>query len=172
MKSSTLHVLLNRSADSERFEALLRPTALPGILPRVSDIDFHALSDLMPWMGMLRPDARDRTLKITMAGCGFTEVQGHSLIGMDYLDFVDPAVKGEAFDSSFVMMGRPSGLWQLAPVRFFDDSEGVVEFTGCPVFDDTRGCGMVLFLIRNTSPQQCKIMTVRRALVGRWLEMR
>lgn len=173
MASDILQAGIERSADSKRFEQTLLKSRLPGVLPRLCDIDFNKIPDLMPWVSLLRPDAFERTLRITMAGCGFTEMQGHSLIDMDYLDFVDPAMKGEAFDSAFIMLARPCGLWQLSPVKYFDDSEGVLELTGIPVFDSVRGCGLVAFFMRK-SPMQptTRIMTVHTSTDWQWIDMK
>lgn len=173
MASDILQAGIERSADSKRFEQTLLKSRLPGVLPRLCDIDFNKIPDLMPWVSLLRPDAFERTLRITMAGCGFTEMQGHSLIDMDYLDFVDPAMKGEAFDSAFIMLARPCGLWQLSSVKYFDDSEGVLELTGIPVFDSVRGCGLVAFFMRK-SPMQptTRIMTVHTSTDWQWIDMK
>lgn len=173
MSSDILQAGMTRSSDSERFEQVLLRSRYPGVLPRLPSIDFQQISDLMPWVMLIRPDAVARTLRITMAGCGFTEMQGHSLIDMDYLDFVDPAIKGDAFDSTFIMLTRPCGLWQLSPVTYFDDGEGVLELTGIPVFDSVRGCGLVAFLMRKqTSPNANRIMTVKTSTEWSWIEMK
>jgi len=173
MASDILQAGIERSTDSKRFEQALMKSRLPGVLPRLCDIDFNKIPDLMPWVSLVRPDAFERTLRITMAGCGFTEMQGHSLIDMDYLDFVDPAIKGEAFHSTFIMLARPWGLWQLSPVTYFDDSEGVLELTGIPVFDSVRGCGLVAFFMRKfpASPST-RIMTFHTSTDWQWIDMK
>jgi hypothetical protein len=173
MSSDILQAGIERSSDSERFERVLLKSRYPGVLPRLSSIDFQQISDLMPWVTLIRPDAVERTLKITMAGCGFTEMQGHSLIDMDYLDFVDPSIKGDAFDSTFIMLTRPCGLWQISPVTYFDDGEGLLELTGVPVFDSVRGCGLVAFLMRrHTHSNSSRIMTVKSSTEWSWIEMK
>lgn len=173
MTSDILQAEARRTTDSQRFEDAIRKARLPGVLPRLADIDFQKISDLMPWVAMIRPDAFERTLRITMAGCAFTEMQGHSLIDMDYLDFVDPSIRGEAFDSTFVMLARPCGLWQLSPVTYIDDSVGTLEITGFPVIDSVRGCGLVIYLIRKSAAvQTTRIMTVKHSNEWHWLDMK
>lgn len=172
MKNEMLQTKASRTSDSQRFEGVLRRASMRELLPCLSDLDFQQISDLMPWVAMIRPNAVDHSLRITMAGCGFTEMQGHSLIDHDFLDFVDPAIKGDAFDSSFVMLGRPCGLWQRSAVKYFDDSESTVELTGFPVFDSVRGCGLLIYLIRNIVSSSAKLMTVYTAREWNWLDMR
>jgi hypothetical protein len=94
------------------------------------------------------------------------------LIGMDYLDLVDPTFKGEAFDSAFLMLTRPSGLWQTTPVMLTDGLDGKIEYTGFPVFDEKNQRGVIIFLVKHLLPAQASIAIVRHATQWEWLELR
>ena len=100
---------LVRSPESLRFETILREASVPGLLPRLEDIPLDRLLDLSGWIAVVHPNAVTRTLTFIHAGAALSMMQRVPLIGMDYLDLVDPAFKGEAFDSAFLMLTRPSG---------------------------------------------------------------
>lgn len=99
-------------------------------------------------------------------------MQAQPMIGTDYLDLVDPAIKGEAFDSTMMMLTRPCGLWQLSPVRLVDGSADMYELTGLPVVDDETGSDVILFLIWHASEDFRRVRIVGHANVWSWLDLR
>ncbi len=163
-----------RSAQSLRFEQAVR-SPVPGVMPRLADVDYSNIRDLVPWIAVIDPDKASLTLRFTRAGAGIVKLVGREAIGFDYLELVDPAIKGEAFDSGFLMLSRPCGLWQITPVRMADGSKITVEYTGFPVFDDSRGRGQIIFLIVHSIPEVGKVPgvgAVQHSTEWQWLELR
>lgn len=163
-----------RSEQSLRFEQALRPTA-PGVIPQLADIDYSSIRDLVPWIAVMDPDRATLTLKFVRAGAGIVKLVGREAVGTDYLELVDPAIKGDAFDSCFVMLSRPCGLWQITPGRMADGSIVRVEYTGFPVFDDQRGRGQIIVLIVHSIPDIGKLPSVgevQHSTEWHWLELR
>lgn len=161
-----------RSAHSLRFEALVRQASRGSCLPRLSDVALERHAELSGWIAVVRPDARARSLTITHAGAGLSAMQADPVMGTDYLDLVDPAVQGEAFDSAFMMLTRSCGLWQMTPVCLADGTSDVFELTGFPVFDEENQCGAILFLIWHASLSFHGVTYVGHAQTWAWLELR
>lgn len=161
-----------RSAHSLRLEAVVRRASQDGLLARLGDIAFERYAELTGWIAVVHPDARARRLTIMHAGPSLCAMQADPMMGTDYLDLVDPAYKGEAFDSTFMMLSRPCGLWQRSPVRFADGSSDVFELTGFPVFDEDHGRGVILFLIWHASLSFHGVTSVGHAKTWAWLELR
>ncbi|NOT38911.1 MAG: hypothetical protein HOP13_00290 [Alphaproteobacteria bacterium] len=163
-----------RSTQSLRFEQALRP-AVAGVMPHLSDVDYSSIGDLVPWIAVIDPDRASLALKFTRAGAGIEKLVGHEAVGSDYLELVDPAIKGDAFDSTFVMLSRPCGLWQITPGQMADGSRVKVEYTGFPVFDEQRGRGQVIFLIVHSIADVGKapgVLTVQHSTEWHWIERR
>ena len=169
-------VQLSRSLQSVRFEEALRAAAQPGALPRLADIDIGTLQDLKPWIAIVEPNNATRTLMIEMAGTGISQLLGREAVGVDYLDIVDPAIHGEAFDSTFVMLTRPCGLWQMTPGLTEAGEKVMVEYTGYPIFDHAKQCGQIMFLIQLAQDvvveRAPRIVMVKHATTWDWLEAR
>lgn len=165
----------NRSLHSVRFEKALRDVSLPGVLPRVADIGEAALGDLQAWIAIVEPNNATRRLIILRAGAAINALLGRDAAGLDYLDMVDPAIHGEAFDSAFLMLTRPCGLWQMTPSQTRDGKIVSYEYTGFPVFDHVKGRGQIMILIQPAVTQGTRpldIAMVRHATDWCWLEMR
>jgi hypothetical protein len=170
----TLPTRTKRSAHSLRFEQAVRSPA-PGVIPRLADIDYRSVRDLVPWIAIVDPDRSEYKLKFTRAGAGIITLAGREAVGSDYLDLVDPAIKGDAFDACFLMLERPCGLWQVTPVAMADGSRVSVEYTGFPVFDEQRARGQIVFLIVHSFVDVGKaprVGAVQHASEWQWLEMR
>lgn len=163
---------LARSPESLRFETILRDASVPGLLPRLDDVPLDRLLDLSGWIAVVHPNAVTRTLTFIHAGAALSMMQRVPLIGMDYLDLVDPTFKGEAFDSAFLMLTRPSGLWQTTPVMLTDGTDGEIEYTGFPVYDERNQRGVIIFLVKHLLPAQSSIAVVGHATQWEWLELR
>lgn len=164
-----------RSASSLRFEKVVLATLRTGEIPRLADVDLEALGAYSPMMALIDPDTETRTLRLNMAGDGLSKFIGHDLTGLDYLDLVDPAIRGDAYDSAFLMLSRPCGLWQITPALMNDGSTIKVEYTGFPVFDEVRGRGQVIFLIVHAIPDVGKapgIRAVQHATEWHWIELK
>lgn len=172
MNDDVIRERTTRSAKSKRFENVLRAARVPGLLPKLKEIDFSAMADLAPWVAVIHPDAVHKTLRFTMLGAGITETQGQSLLGIDYLDLFEPVYKGDAYDSAFVMLSKPCGLWQIMPMSFADGTESDVEYTGFPVFDEEHSRGVIMSFITDASKKLRKIKLVRHASEWAWIEMR
>jgi hypothetical protein len=163
-----------RSAQSLRFEQAVH-SGVPGVMPRLTDIDYHNIRDLVPWIAIVDPDRAAFKLRFTRAGAGIVKLVGREAVGVDYLELVDDAIKGDAFDSCFLMLNRPCGLWQVTPVLMADGTVTSVEYTGLPVFDEQRGRGQIVFLILHSIPDIGKaprIKAVQHSTEWRWLELR
>ena len=174
MSDQTTIQRTKRSAQSLRFEQAVR-SAANGVMPRLSDIDYTNIRDLVPWLAIVDPDRASLALKFTRAGAGIARLVGRDAVGFDYLDLVDPAIKGDAFDSAFLMLSRPCGLWQITPALMDDGSQVQVEYTGFPVFDEQRGRGQIIFLIVHTIPDVGKvpgIHAVQHSTEWHWLEVK
>ena len=163
-----------RTAQSLRFEQAVRAAA-PGVMPRLADIDYSIIRDLVPWIAIVDPDRATLRLRFTRAGAGIATLVGREAIGVDYLELVDDAIKGDAFDSCFLMLNRPCGLWQITPALLADGSTVSVEYTGFPVFDEQRARGQIIFLITHSIAdvgKMPKIKAVQHATEWHWLEFR
>jgi hypothetical protein len=163
-----------RSAQSLRFESAVRAPA-SGMMPRLSDVDYSSIRDLVPWIAVVDPDRAGMTLKFTRAGAGIAALIGGEAVGFNYLDLVDPAIKGEAFDSAFLMLTRPCGLWQITPATLGDETRVQVEYTGFPVFDEERGRGQIIFLIVHSIEdvgRSPRVEGVQHSTNWQWLELR
>ncbi len=163
-----------RSMQSQRFERALRSSE-PGVMPRLSDVDYSVIRDLVPWIAVIDPDRTSLALRFVRAGAGIEKLVGREAVGFDYLEFVDPAIKGDAFDSAFLMLSRPCGLWQITPALLADGSTVNVEYTGFPVFDEQRGRGQIMFLIVHTIADVGKapgIHAVQHSTEWHWIELR
>jgi hypothetical protein len=172
MSTDTQNMPHARSPESNRFEAIIKASTVPGLLPKLDDIKAGSLMDLSGWMAVVHPSAQTRTLMFTHAGAALSLMQGGPLVGLDYLEMVDPAYKGEAFDSTFLMMTRPCGLWQITPVRFADGTNGQVEYTGFPAFDEKSQRGVIVFLVLPQLSPSSGIAVVGHATSWEWLEFR
>lgn len=162
----------SRSAQSLRFEEIVRKGAPPGGVAHLQAIDFSAFGDLAPWVSVLEPDQTAFVLKFIRAGESLCKMMGRDLAGVDYLEFVDPAIKGEAFDSAFVMMSRPCGLWQITPALAQDGTTVEAEYTALPLFDDDRKCGLLITLVYIAVDPPPSIAQVRHATEWAWLELK
>lgn len=172
MTIETVFPRLKRTCESERFEAVLRSGSIPGSIPRLADIDWAKIDDLLPWIAVVVPSAADGTLRFVSAGARLTAALGREALGLDYLDFVDPAIKGEAFDSTFLMLTRPCGLWQISPALTQDGGRVRLEYTGYPVFDHDIGRGLIMCYIQQMVSPVSPIVSVQKSTDWAWLEMR
>lgn len=163
---------LKRTGESERFEAVLRSGSISGCIPRHADIDWAKIGDLLPWIALVVPNAADGTLRFVSAGALLAAALGGEAIGLDYLDFVDPAIKGEVFDSAFLMLTRPCGLWQISPALTKDGGRVHLEYTGYPVFDHDIGRGLIMCYIQQIASPVSPIASVQKSTDWVWLEMR
>jgi hypothetical protein len=161
-----------RTAESLKFESVLRRARKSGRLPRLEEIDHLELADLTPWIGVVYPSESDRSLRIVRGGAGLLNILEPPFLGRDYLDIVDPAFQGEAFDSAFLMLTRPCGLWQLTPATVSDGKQRLVEYTGSPVFDADTGRGLVAILVRHQLDPDQKIVRIHHSSNWEWLDMR
>ena len=164
--------VLKRSQESSEFEALLRASSLPGVLPRVSDIDYAKFGRIADRIAILDPDSRSRSLRFTSAGEEVRQFFGKNLIGVDYLNFVDPAIKGDAFDSVFVMLTRPCGLWQMTPLETSEGPMVSVEFTLFPVFDHQMGRGQIIVAAHHNLQRIPRLVQIRHSKVWGWIGIR
>jgi len=164
-----------RSASSSLFEKTVRAAAGPAMIPNLSDIDFKELWAFAPWIAIIDPDNKERTLRFSLAGAELSKFMGRDLIGFDYLDIVDPAIKGDAFDSVFLMLSRPCGLWQVTPALTTNGETIVLEYTGLPVFDRFANVGKIIFLIQHDHAGRAEVprlAAIQRSQEWHWLEMR
>jgi hypothetical protein len=160
----------SRSAQSLRFEAALRAAAA-GAVPRLTDVDFDSIADLMRWVAFLHPNREEYTLRFVRAGAGISQLLGREAVGFDYLDIVDHTIKGDAFDATFVMLSRPCGLWQITPGLAADGRTVDAEYTGFPVFDVENGRGLIAMLA-HIPPPHAQIVVVQRSTAWEWLELK
>jgi hypothetical protein len=162
----------SRSAQSLLFERVVRRASGANGVSRLSAIDMAELSELEPWISVIDPDTERFALKFTRAGAGVCSMLGRDAVGLDYLEFVDPAIKGDAFDSALVMLSRPCGVWQISPIVTAEGQGAAVEYTGFPVVDDARGRGVVLMLVHHDFKPVPRITQVRSATDWMWIELR
>ncbi|MDZ4739185.1 MAG: hypothetical protein SGJ03_04695 [Alphaproteobacteria bacterium] len=172
MTIETIFPRLKRTCESERFEAVLRSGSIPGSIPQLADIDWAMIGDLLPWIVVVDPDATYGTLRFVSAGVRLAAALGCEPIGLDYLEFVDPAIKGEAFDSTFLMLNRPCGLWQISPALTRDGGRVRLEYTGYPVFDHDIGRGLIVGYVQQKGSLVSPIVSVQKSTEWNWLEMR
>jgi hypothetical protein len=165
----------NRSAASLHFESVLRAASRGETIPRLIDVDFARLRPYAPWIAIIDADNEARSLKFSLVGQGLTRLLGRELLGSDYLDLVDPAIRDTAFDSVFLMFSRPCGLWQTTPATTAGGATETFEYTGYPVLDHVKGTGQIMFLIHSdfadagTPP---RVSRIERATNWRWLDAR
>jgi hypothetical protein len=162
----------SRSAQSLRFEEIVRQATPVRGLALLQSIAFSAFGDLTPWVSVIEPDQATFTLKFVRAGEGLCGVLGCDLAGRDYLEFVDPAIKGEAFDSTFLMLSRPCGLWQITPALTQDGAIVEAEYTGFPIYDAERARGLLITLAHVALDPLPRIAQVRHATEWAWLDLK
>lgn len=162
----------SRSAQSLLFERVVRRACGANGVPRLGAIDFAKLEELAAWTAVIDPDAEGFTLKFSRAGAGVCSMMGRNAVGFDYLEVVDPAIKGDAFDSAFVMLSRPCGVWQISPIVTADGREATVEYTGFPALDDERGRGVLVIMVHHDFDPAPRIAQVRHAREWTWLDLR
>ncbi len=164
-----------RSLESRRFEQAVLAAALPRALPPLVEIDLGRLKELVPWIAIVEPNHEERTLKFVRAGAGVSQLLGRDAVGFDYLEIVDPAIKGDAFDSAFLMLTRPCGLWQLTPSLTSEGQEVMLEYTGFPVYDEARARGQLLIYVKpdlaQRAPQPRTTLT-KHSTEWSWIEMK
>jgi hypothetical protein len=161
-----------RSAQSLHFQKIIRNAMPPSGIAHLQAIDFAMFGELSPWLSVLEPDQAAFTLKFVRAGEKLCAMLGRELVGSDYLEFVDPAIKGEAFDSAFVMLSRPCGLWQITPAM---TQEGVIveaEYTGFPLYDAVRACGLLITVAQIDIDPLPRVTQVRHATEWTWLDLK
>ena len=175
MTSETAALRQKRSAESLRFEEAVRAVAVPGGLPRLVDIDLAQIHDLIPWIAIVDPDKEMRTLKFVRAGAGIEQFLGRSAAGFDYLQLVDPAIHGDAFDSAFVMLERPCGLWQMTPSVTAEGQQIMLAYTGFPVYDHLKARGQLFVFIEHRLPKNKPVPRAQQAQHSTewfWLDMK
>lgn len=172
MSIETIVPRLKRTCESERFEAVLRSASITGMVPRLADVGWTKIRDLLPGIAVIDPNAADGTLRFVSAGTRLTAILGCEPLGLDYLDFVDPAIKGEAFDSAFLMLTRPCGLWQISPALTQDGGRVRIEYTSYPVFDHDIGRGRIMCYIHQSVSPVFPIVSVQKSADWVWLDMR
>ena len=161
-----------RSHESLRFQDIACAGATSGAAPRFDSIEAMAFGAFAPFVCAVAPDEAGYTMKFAFAGEGMRAMMGRDPAGVDYLDFVDPAIKGEAFDSAFVMLSRPCGLWQIMPASTAAGQVVALEYTGFPVFDMKRGQALIVSLVRPAMSEVPRIVQVRHATEWLWLEIK
>jgi hypothetical protein len=162
----------SRSAQSLRFENIVCRAAPSRGVAHLQAIDFATFGDLAPWLSVIEPDQAAFTLKFVRAGEGLCTMLGRDLVGRDYLEFVDPAIKGEAFDSAFVMLSRPCGLWQITPALTQEGTIVEAEYTGFPLYDAARTRGLLITMACIALDPPPRIAQVRHATEWTWLELK
>jgi hypothetical protein len=162
----------SRSAHSFRFEEIVRRATPARCVARLHAIDFTTFGDLAPWLSVIEPDQGAFTLKFLRAGEKLCSMLGRDLVGTDYLEFVDPAIKGEAFDSVFVMLSRPCGLWQITPALTHDGKTVEAEYTGFPLFDDEHKRGLLITFAHISIDPAPSITQIRHATEWTWLDIK
>lgn len=130
------------------------------------------MGTLEPSIALLHPDRETYTLKFVRAGAQISKWLGREAVGVDYLDLVDPQIRGDAFDATFLMLERPCGLWQLTPGVTVDGETVASEYTGLPVFDLANGRGLIAFLVQMSSARPMRIVMVKHSTEWAWLELR
>lgn len=161
-----------RSHESLRFQDIVCAGATSGATPRVATIEAMAFGAFAPFVSAIAPDEKSFSMKFLFAGEGMRVMTGREVVGLDYLDFVDPAIKGEAFDSAFVMLSRPCGLWQVMPALTASGRLASLEYTGFPVFDERWGLAVIVSFARHSMAEIPRIVQVRHATEWLWLEIK
>ena len=161
-----------RTAESLQFEAVVKEAVRATSEPRLPPVDLCLPDPLSSWTAQMLPNAVARTMNFVKVGSELLNILQGPVLGSDYLDVVDPAFQGEAFDSAFLMLSRPCGLWQVTPVTLSDGSACKIEYTGFPVYDFDRHCGLVLFMVRHEIRQPNMIVRVHHSSDYAWLDLR
>ena len=172
MPGSKVLSVLQRSQESKDFETLLRGPSLPGVLTRVSDIDLVKLGKFADRIAILDPDVKARSLRFILAGAELSQLFGRDLTNVDYLVYVDPAYQGEAFDSVFVMLTRPCGLWQVTPLETSQGQLVSLEFTIFPVFNHLSGRGQIIVAIHHHFQRMPRLVQIKHAKTWGWIGIR
>mgnify|MGYP000964899976 CR=1 FL=1 len=126
-------------------------------------------------MAIVDPNKETRTLKFVRAGAGISQFLGREAAGFDYLQVVDPAIHGDAFDSAFVMLERPCGLWQMTPGLTAEGEAITMEYTAFPVYDHVKARGQLVVFIKHEFAKKkplARAGQVRHATVWCWLDMK
>jgi hypothetical protein len=162
----------SRSAQSLIFQNIIRKATPPNGIAHLDTIDFGMFGELAPWLSVIEPDQAAFALTFVRAGARLCTMLGRDLVGLDYLEFVDPAIKGEAFDSAFVMLSRPCGLWQITPAMTKSGAIVEAEYTGFPLYDAVRARGVLITVAQIDIEPPPQVVQVRHATEWAWLDLK
>jgi hypothetical protein len=131
-----------RSTDSLDFEWLWHSLRRGRAMPERSDL---RLSNAKRFVGdlVLAEFAGDRVL-VRIAGQRFEELVGCRMSGEDIIEFMAPAFRQAARETSRLMAELPCGLWQVSPMHLARGYAQTIEITGFPLSQDGRVALMFL----------------------------
>lgn len=86
------------------------------------------------------------SVPVRIAGQRFEDFVGCKMAGEDILDFIAPAFREAARETSRLMAELPCGLWQISPMHLARGYAQTVEITGFPLSQDGRVA--LMFLVK------------------------
>ena len=162
-----------RSLWSGRFEVRVRWLALPDRALKVP-LDVATLGEFATHLVVIDVDAERHRLPFRFVGAAINQCFGQrNLVDMNYLDLVAPSVREEAFDAMLLMVGQPSGLWQIVTGRANQGQSVTFEFTSLPVLTSGRGNNQLLLflqLIDELQPNSA-VVAIQQATAWHWIDL-
>jgi len=135
---------LDRSPDSLDFEWLWHSLRNGREMPDRGDL---RLSNAKRFVGdMVLTDFAGDRVPVRIAGQRFEQLVGCAMGGQDILDFMTPAFREAARETSRLMAELPCGLWQISPMHLARGYAQTIEITGFPLSHGGRVA--LMFLVK------------------------
>ncbi len=163
-----------RSQDSINFEYAVRAICRAGAMPLRSNIDLRQFHRFARWMVFAEPDIAKKTIPMRLVGSGFHDLIGRDMTGMDYLEFVDPAIRKDVFESAQALIKLPCALWQQTPIALPNGKKALFEYTVFPMLHEKENKHQLLILVNHQLADGGSLGEVpqfQRSATWKWLDL-
>jgi hypothetical protein len=163
-----------RSPDSLAFERIWTAAKGDRLVPSRDAIDLRTFAKFAHRMAIIEPNPSALLLPFRLVGSAFFDYFGFDLTGMDYLDFVDPAIKESAHACVMACLKRPCGLWQRTPAQIENGGPVQFEYTILPVAKDGTNPDLIIVLVMRDRPSEGERPSVKRiehSTVWQWIDL-
>jgi hypothetical protein len=91
------------------------------------------------------------------------------------MEFIDPDLREESFDTFMRVIGTPCGLWLTSPVVLPNGKSAMMEFTTFPMFHERENKNQLLCLARHHFADNARSddgrLSVRKAASLSWIDL-
>jgi hypothetical protein len=163
-----------RSPDSTAFEDIWTAAKGGDPVPSRNAIDLRRFARFAANMAIIEPDPSALALPFRLSGSWFFDLFGFDLTGMDYLEFVDPAIKENAHAYVMACLEQPCGLWQRTPAQIDNGELAQFEYTILPIAKNGGAADHILVFVTRIRLGSGEMPTVKRiehSTVWQWLDI-